>query len=85
MFDTHVKGSFLAIQAVIGGMKSIGSGRIVNTISGRAHSGASSGSPHGAGLPPVIRDCSAPAHERVPILRATAAMAEGQASAGAAA
>jgi len=44
MFDTHVKGSFLAIQAVIGGMKSIGSGRIVNTISGRAHSGAASGS-----------------------------------------
>ena len=44
MFDTHVKGSFLAIQAVIGGMRSIGSGRIVNTISGRAHSGAASGS-----------------------------------------
>ncbi|MBK18143.1 MAG: 3-oxoacyl-ACP reductase [Rhodospirillaceae bacterium] len=44
MFDIHVKGAFFAIQSVIGGMKSVGRGRIVNTISGRAHSGAVSGS-----------------------------------------
>jgi len=44
MFDIHVKGAFFTIQAVISGMKAAGRGRIVNTISGRAHSGAISGS-----------------------------------------
>ena len=44
MFDIHLKGAFFAIQAVISGMKAAGRGRIVNTISGRAHSGAISGS-----------------------------------------
>lgn len=44
MFAIHVKGTFFATQAVIGGMKAAGYGRVVNTISGRAHSGAASGS-----------------------------------------
>jgi len=44
MFDIHVKGTFFATRAVLPHMKRRGGGRIVNTISGRAFSGAVSGS-----------------------------------------
>ncbi len=44
MFDIHVKGAFLVTQEIVDGMKAAGGGRIVNTISGCAHSGAVSGS-----------------------------------------
>ena len=77
MFDIHVKGTFHATQAVIGVMKSAGGGRIVNTISGRAHSGAVSGSHYNGAKGAIVGLTRALASEFAPFVITVNAIAPG--------